>query len=180
MERQNVYIHESAYVSDEAKIGENTKIWVNCQVREGVSIGQNCILSKDTYVDLDVQIGNNVKIQNGVSIYHGVTIEDDVFVGPNVAFTNDMFPRALNAEWKVTETLIKKGASIGANSTIRCGNTLGEYSMVGAGSVVTKDVAPFELVVGNPAKRIGYVCKCGYRLDGKCPFCGIDIEEIKI
>jgi len=167
-----VFIHDSAHISSDAKIGEGTKIWINSQIREHSQIGENCIISKDTYIDEHVIIGNRVKIQNGVSVYHGVKIEDDVFVGPNATFTNDHVPRAFNSSWKITETTVKKGASIGANATIICGVTIGEYAMIGAGSVVTKNIAPHALVVGNPAKQIGYVCKCGNRLsDGFCTQC---------
>lgn len=161
----SIFIHDSAHVSNNAIIGENSKIWINSQVREGSKIGDNCIISKDTYIDTGVFIGNYVKIQNGVSVYSGVTIEDKVFIGPNVVFTNDYFPRACNTEWKITPTLVKEGASLGANSTIVCGIIIGTYSMVGAGSVVTKDVPPYALVVGNPAKKIGFVCECGQRLN---------------
>ena len=168
----DVFIHPSAFVSNEAVIGKGSKVWVNSQIREKVVIGENCIISKDTYIDIGVEIGNNVKIQNGVSIYQGVTIGNGVFIGPNAVFTNDYFPRAENSAWEVTPTVFKDGCSIGANATIICGNTLGEYCMVGAGSVVTKDVPPYALVVGNPAKVIGYVCICGQRLqDGVCPNC---------
>lgn len=177
----NVFIHPSAHVSDQAKIGEGTKVWINVQVRENVSIGTNCIISKDVYVDHGVQIGNNCKIQNSVSVYNGVTIEDDVFVGPNVSFTNDKVPRAFNPNWKITPTLVKKGVSLGANSTIVCGVTVGKYAMVAAGSVVTKNVPAYALVLGNPAKLIAYVCECGNRLGSGniCPVCGkeIDIEN---
>lgn len=178
-ERKNVFIHPTANVSDEAIVGDNTKIWINSQVRESAQIGSDCIISKDTYIDFDVKIGNGCKVQNGVSVYHGVTIEDAVFIGPNVAFTNDFYPRAFSGdEWIVTKTLVKQGASIGANATIICGNTLGEYCMIGSGSVVTKDVPPHALVVGNPAKQIGYVCSCGYKLteSGCCPQCGKHYE----
>ena len=169
---EDVFVHPSAHVADGAVIGKGTKIWINAQIRENTSIGENCIISKDTYIDAGVSIGSGVKIQNSVSIFHGVTIADDVFIGPNACFTNDYFPRSFNADWKITETKIEKGASIGANSTIVCGHTLGEYCMVGAGSVVTKDVPPYTLVVGNPARPIGMVCKCGQRIDGgACPIC---------
>jgi len=161
---EEVYIHPSAHVSDDCFIGKGTKIWVNAQVRENSIIGENCIISKDTYIDIGVEIGNNVKIQNGVSVFHGVTISDDVLVGPNVCFTNDYYPRAFNTEWTISETKVERGVSIGANTTIICGNTLGEYCMVGAGSVVTKDVPSYALVVGNPAVPIGMVCKCGNRI----------------
>ena len=169
---EDVYIHHSANVSDKAVIGKGTKIWVNSQVRENSVIGDNCIISKDTYIDTGVKIGNSVKIQNAVSVYNGVTIEDDVFVGPNACFTNDLVPRAFNTNWKITETKVESGASIGANATIVCGVTLGEYCMVGAGSVVTKDVPPFTLVLGNPARIIGKICKCGKKLvNDACPDC---------
>lgn len=173
----DIFIHSSAHVSDKAQIGSGSKIWINSQIREGAVIGENCIISKDTYIDTGVSIGSGVKIQNGVSVYHGVTIEDDVFVGPNAVFTNDYVPRAFNADWKITETLIKKGASIGANATVVCGNTVGEYALVAAGSVVVRDVPAHGLVVGNPARLIGYVCKCGQRLDKSnvCPQCKIKI-----
>lgn len=134
----NIYIHPTANVSSEAKIGEGTKIWINSQVREKSEIGSNCIISKDTYIDTQVQIGNNCKIQNGVSVYHGVIIEDDVFFGPNACFTNDKVPRAFDSQWKITPTLVKQGASIGANSTIVCGVVVEEYAMIAAGSVVTR------------------------------------------
>jgi UDP-2-acetamido-3-amino-2,3-dideoxy-glucuronate N-acetyltransferase len=160
----NIYIDPSAHVSSEAKIGAGTKVWINTQIRENTSIGTNCIISKDVYIDSGVCIGNSCKIQNSVSVYQGVTIEDDVFVGPNVSFTNDKVPRAFNADWCITNTLVKKGASLGANSTIICGITIGEYAMVAAGSVVTKDVAPFTLVVGNPARVVTKIDKAGNKI----------------
>ena len=170
----NFFIHESAHISPDAIIGEGTKIWINSQIREFSHIGKNCTIGKDTYIDEHVFIGDRVKIQNGVSVYNGVTIEDDVFVGPNVTFTNDHVPRAFNTSWKISETIIKKGASIGANATIICGITIGEYAMIGAGSVIVKNVLPYTLVVGNPAKQIGFVCKCGFKLTdaGDCRHCG--------
>jgi acetyltransferase-like isoleucine patch superfamily enzyme len=162
--REGVTIHPSATVDDRAEIGEGTKIWVNVQVREGTRIGRRCILSKDVYVDHGVAIGDNCKIQNSVSVYSGVTIEDDVFIGPNACFTNDKVPRAFNAEWSVTPTLVRRGASIGANATIVCGIEIGEYAMVAAGAVVTKDVAPYTLVAGNPARPLGRIDKDGNRV----------------
>ncbi|MDR1292985.1 MAG: acetyltransferase [Clostridiales Family XIII bacterium] len=173
---KDVFIHGSAHVSDDALIGEGTKVWVNAQIREHARIGKDCVVGKDAYVDHGVEIGDNVKIQNGVSVFSGVTLEDDVFVGPNAAFTNDHNPRAKNADWEITPTLIRRGASLGANCTIVCGHNVGEHAMVGAGSVVTKDVAPYDLVAGNPALRIGRVCKCGARADdGVCPECGYEL-----
>ncbi len=161
----NVFIHPTANVSNDVKIGNGTKIWINSQIREKVEIGENCIISKDTYIDTQVKIGSGCKIQNSVSIYHGVTIEDDVFIGPNACFTNDKVPRAFDPYWKITPTLIKKGASIGANATIVCGITIGEYAMVGAGSVVTKNVEPYSLVMGNPAKHYSYIDKMGNKIE---------------
>lgn len=163
----NIFIHESANVSLDSKIGQGTKVWINSQIREQSEIGNNCIISKDTYIDINVVIGNNCKIQNGVSVYDGVIIEDDVFIGPNACFTNDKVPRAFEQEWKIVPTLIKKGASIGANATIVCGITIGEYAMVAAGSVVTKDVKPFSLVMGNPAKHYSYVDRTGNKIQGE-------------
>jgi len=167
IQREGVYIHPSAIVSDQATIGKGTKVWVNCQIREDVVIGENCIISKDTYIDHAVRIGSRVKIQNGVSVYNGVTIEDDVFVGPNVTFTNDKVPRAFNTEWKIVPTHICKGASLGANCTVICGIRIGEYAMVAAGSVVTKDVEPYSLVMGNPARHYCYIDKNGNKIASK-------------
>lgn len=159
----DVYIHPSATVSSGARIGDGTKVWVNVQIREDAAIGENCILSKDVYVDHAVTIGDRCKVQNGVSIYNGVTIGDDVFVGPHAAFTNDKVPRAFNADWQITSTRLEKGCSIGANSTIVCGITIGAYAMVAAGSVVTKDVAAYTLVAGNPARPIATIDEAGNR-----------------
>jgi len=170
----DIFIHPTAEVSEKAMIGDRTKIWNQVQIRENANIGSNCIISKNVYVDSDVILGNNVKVQNNVNIYHGVTVEDDVFLGPSMTFTNDFYPRAFSDEWEVYKTKVEKGASIGANATIVCGITIGEYAMIGAVSVVTKDVPPHALVVGNPAKQIGFVCKCGYKLEAnkQCPRCG--------
>lgn len=165
-------IHPTADVSPQASIGEGTSIWHHCQIREGASIGRNCILGKGVYVDFGVVIGNNVKVQNGISIYHGVTIEDGVFCGPHCVFTNDKWPRAVNPDgspkgaldWTVSQTLIRKGASIGAHATIVCGITVGQWAIIGAGSVVTRNVPDYGLVYGNPARLRGFVCPCGGRL----------------
>lgn len=172
--KQGIFVHGTAEVSDKAIIGQGTKIWNHTQVREEAVIGDECILGKNVYIDVGVHIGNRVKIQNNVNVYHGVTIEDDVFLGPSMTFTNDLFPRAFSEDWEVYKTEVKKGASIGANATIVCGHTIGKYAMVGAGSVVTEDVADYALVIGNPARQIGWVCECGNRLDndGKCQGCG--------
>ncbi len=170
-----IYIHPTAEVSGEATVGDGTKIWNQAQVREGASIGAGCVISKNTYIDTGVSIGARCKLQNNVNVYHGVTLEDDVFVGPSATFTNDRFPRAANAAWQITPTVVKSGASIGANATIVCGVTVGAYAMVGAGAVVTRNVPPHTLVAGNPARVIGRVCRCGRRVgerEDKCEKCG--------
>lgn len=169
---QEFFSHPSAEVSPDATIGAGTKIWHHSQIREGAVIGQNCVLSKGVYIDSGVQIGNNVKIQNGISIYHGVALEDGVFCGPHCVFTNDKLPRAINPDgslksaddWVLAETLVKKGVSIGAQATIVCGVTIGQWAMVGSGAVVTRNVPPHGLVYGNPARLRGFVCACGQKL----------------
>lgn len=160
----NYYKHPTAIVESD-KIGEGSKVWHFVHIREKSVVGNNCNIGKSVYIDTEVKVGDNVKVQNFVSIYKGVKIKDDVFVGPSVVFTNDLYPRAfIWEEEKIVPTVVEKGASIGANSTIICGVTIGEYAMVGAGSVVTKDVPPFGLVFGNPARLKGFVCYCGKRL----------------
>ena len=167
-----IRLHPTAEVSTEAMIGPGTSIWHQAQVREGARIGTNCIIGKGVYIDEGVQIGNNVKIQNYVSIFHGVSINDGVFIGPHVCFTNDLCPRAVNpdgslktaSDWELSETLIRQGAALGANSTILCGVTIGRWAMVGAGSVVTRDVPDYGLVWGNPARLRGFVGPTGKSL----------------
>ncbi len=159
------FIHPSAHVDADAAIGEGSRLWINVQVREGARIGRECIISKDVYMDCHVEIGDRCKVQNGVSLYHGVTVGDDVFIGPNAAFTNDRVPRAFNTDWQITPTRVDNGASIGANATIVCGVTIGEYAMVAAGSVVTKDVPPYTLVKGNPARPCARIDREGNRLE---------------
>ena len=174
----SVYIHPSAEVSEQAKIGDGTKIWNLAQVREDSVIGKNCIISKNVYIDAKAILGDRVKVQNNVNVYNGVEIGDDVFLGTSMTFTNDFYPRAFNADWEITRTYVENGASIGANATIVCGVTIGEYAMVGSGSVVTKDVPAFALVAGNPARRIGTVCKCGRRANtATCPHCKFTLPE---
>lgn len=162
-----VFIHKTAEVSKEANIGEATKVWNNAQIRESARIGEKCVISKDVYIAENVSIGARCKIQNGVSVFQGVTLENDVFVGPNATFTNDKIPRAFNEKWEITPTLVKEGASIGANATIVCGITIGKYAMVAAGSVVTKDVEDYSLVIGNPARHYSYIDKAGNKVEVK-------------
>lgn len=155
-------IHESAYVEDGAEIGKDTSIWHFAHVRKKAKIGKNCNIGKSVYIDTEVVIGNNCKIQNFASLYKGLTVGDNVFIGPHVCFTNDLYPRAhIWSDDKIEKTIVDEGASIGANSTIIAGVKIGKYSMIGAGSVVTKNVPDFSLVVGNPARVIGEVDKDG-------------------
>jgi acetyltransferase-like isoleucine patch superfamily enzyme len=158
-------IHPTALIEDGATIGQGTKVWHHSHVRSGASIGAGCRIGKNVFVDAGVSIGDGCKIQNNVSIYAGVTLEDRVFVGPSAVFTNDLFPRADSPSWEVVPTLIRSGSSIGANSTILCGVTVGVRAMVGAGSVVTKSVPDHTLVIGNPARPAGMVCVCGRTVD---------------
>ena len=168
-------IHETAYVEEGALIGEGTGIWQYCIIKSGAVIGAGCNIGAGCYIEDKVKIGNGVKIKNNITLYEGVTVEDDVFLGPNCVFTNVINPRSfIERKKEFKETVVKKGATIGANATIICGNSIGRYAMVGAGSVVTKDVPDYTLVVGNPARLLGYVCECGCRLDEalKCSACG--------
>jgi acetyltransferase-like isoleucine patch superfamily enzyme len=155
--REGAYVHETAEVDPSVQIGAGSKIWNNVQIRENAIIGKGCVVGKSVYIDHTVIIGDRVKIQNSVSIYHGVTVEDDVFLGPHMTFTNDLYPRAFDPEWHVVPTVVRKGASVGANVTVVCGVELGAYCMVGAGAVVTRDVPPHALVLGNPARIVGFV-----------------------
>lgn len=155
------FAHETAIVEDGAEVGEDTRIWHHCHIRTGARIGNGCVLGKNVFVDSAAALGNGVKVQNNVSVYSGVTLEDDVFVGPSAVFTNDLHPRAANPDWEITNTTVRRGASIGANATIICGNDIGSHAMVGSGAVVTSPVEDHALVVGNPARVIGWVCECG-------------------
>ena len=175
-------IHESAYVDDGAKIGAGTRIWHFCHVLGGAVIGERCSLGQNVVVMNGVRIGNDVKIQNNVSVYEGVELEDDVFCGPSMVFTNVVNPRShVSRKNEYRRTLVKRGATIGANATIVCGATLGEYAFIGAGSVVTSDVPAYALVVGVPGRRIGWMCQCGERLSdsgaGICKACGSKYES---
>ena len=183
-------IHETAIVEEGAQLGEGTRVWHFAHIRKGAKIGKNGNIGKDVYIDTNVIIGDNCKIQNFASLYHGLIIGNNVFIGPHVCFTNDLFPRAsIWNEERLVKTVVKDGASIGANSTIIAGITIGESAMVGAGAVVTKDVPNHALVFGNPAQIRGFVCECGIKLEKKskkknlvlllCPQCGkeVNIEE---
>jgi acetyltransferase-like isoleucine patch superfamily enzyme len=157
------FIHEKAW-SESKNIGINTKVWAFTHILPESEIGSECNIGEHCYIENDVIIGNDVTIKNGISIWDGITIEDKVFLGPNMVFTNDIMPRSKNRENVLVKTLVKKGASIGANATIIGGCTIGQYAMIGAGSVVTKDVMDFSLCYGNPAKHKGFICKCGAKL----------------
>lgn len=169
-------VHPTAVVEDGAEIGDGTRVHHFVHVRGGARVGAGCVLGKSVYIDAGVVVGSRCKVQNFVSIYSGVVLEDEVFVGPSATFTNDRYPRVAGDRWEVQPTLVRTGASIGANATILCGLTIGEWAVVGAGAVVTTDVEPHRLVVGNPAKAIGWVCRCGRRVPGgpgtACPTCG--------
>jgi UDP-2-acetamido-3-amino-2,3-dideoxy-glucuronate N-acetyltransferase len=186
----SIYVHPTAEVSPLAIVGAGTRIWRQVHVREHAEVGENCNIGKGVYIDAHVHIGSCVKIQNHASLFEGLTLEDGVFIGPHVCFTNDLMPRAITPDgklksaddWLVTPTLVKYGASIGAGSVILCGVTIGTFALIGAGSMVTRDVPPHALVFGNPARQHGYVCRCARRLtnlreqDGQlvgwCEVCG--------
>ena len=176
------FVHESAYVDDGARIGKGTKIWHFCHVMPGAEIGERCSLGQNVVVMSGTRLGTNVKVQNNVSIYEGVELEDDVFCGPSMVFTNVLNPRShVPRRNEYRRTLIRRGATIGANATIVCGVTLGEYAFVGAGAVVTADVPPYAMMVGVPAQRRGWMCQCGERLPdsgvGTCAACGTRYER---
>lgn len=187
---KDYFIHESSYIDADVSIGKGTKIWHFSHILSNTKIGDNCSFGQNCVVGPNVSIGNNVKVQNNISIYDGVQVEDDVFIGPSVVFTNVINPRSFivrKQEYK--KTLLKKGVSIGANATIVCGNTLGEYAFIGAGTVVTKDVPNYALIVGNPSLQIGWVSKSGHRLNfddshfATCPETGeryqLENDEVK-
>ncbi len=154
------FIHESAFVEDDVVIGSGTRVWHHCHIRSGARIGSDVSLGKGVFVDVDVRIGDRVKAQNHVYLPQGLTVEDDDFLGPKATFTNDVYPRATD-DWELTPTTIGRGASVGANATVVAGRHLGPYCVVGAGSVVTRPVEAFELVAGNPARRLGWVDESG-------------------
>lgn len=181
-----VTIHESCYIDEPCTIGKGTKIWHFSHVMKNCRIGENCNLGQNVVVSPDVTLGNNVKVQNNVSIYTGVVIEDNVFCGPSMVFTNILIPRSeIVRRDEYVKTTIRKGASMGANCTIICGNEIGQYALIGSGAVVAKDVPAYAIMVGVPAKRIGWACRCGVTLPksaGKpqplqCPACGNEYKD---
>lgn len=177
------FVHESSYIDDDCVIGDGTMIWHFCHVIRGSRLGEKCRIGQNVVIGPDVAIGRNCKIQNNVSIYNGVTLEDDVFCGPSMVFTNIGTPRShVDRRGEYAVTLVRQGASIGANATIVCGHTLGRFCFVGAGAVVTRDVKDHALVVGNPARQIGWMCHCGERLQleqqaAVCGRCGSRYRE---
>jgi UDP-2-acetamido-3-amino-2,3-dideoxy-glucuronate N-acetyltransferase len=177
------FAHESAYIDDGAVVGRGTKIWHFSHVMPGAVIGEHCNLGQNVVVMPGTVLGDNVKVQNNVSIYEGVTLEDDVFCGPSCVFTNVINPRShVSRKSEYKRTLVRRGSTIGANATVVCGVTLGEYCFVGAGAVITADVLPYALVVGVPARRVGWMCRCGERLlpkegRGICAACGAWYQE---
>ena len=178
----DVFVHESSFVDDGAQIGKGTKIWHFCHVMPGAVIGAACNLGQNVVVMNGVRMGDRVKIQNNVSLYEGVVLEDDVFCGPSMVFTNVINPRShVSRRGEFQETLVRRGATIGANATVLCGTTLGEYCFVGAGAVVTKDVPAYAIMTGVPARRTGWACRCGVTLEGAgkltCSACGALYEE---
>jgi UDP-2-acetamido-3-amino-2,3-dideoxy-glucuronate N-acetyltransferase len=163
---RNYFVHESSYIDEPCEIGEETKIWHFSHVMAGSKIGRRCNIGQNVVISPQVVIGDNVKIQNNVSVYTGVELEDDVFCGPSMVFTNVTNPRShVSRKDEFRKTLVKRGASIGANATIVCGHTIGRYAFIGAGAVVTRDVPDYAMAVGNPARVIGWMCKCGLRLN---------------
>jgi len=179
-------VHESSYVDSDVLIGAGTTIWHFCHVLTGSRIGERCRIGQNVVVGPRVSIGSNVKIQNNVSVYEGVTLEDDVFCGPSIVFTNILTPRSAYPRSRSEDnrpTLVKRGASLGANATIVCGRTIGQYALIGAGAVVTKDVPPYAVIYGNPARQRGWACECGVVLEfqgshAKCAECGRQYRQI--
>jgi len=166
MDMNTVFIHQTAVVDEPSEIGKGTRIWHFCHLMSHCRLGENCNLGQNVFVASGVSLGNNVKVQNNVSIYEGVEIEDDVFLGPSMVFTNVSTPRAhVSRKDEYGRTVVRQGATIGANATIICGHCIGAYAFIGAGAVVTKDVEDHALVVGNPAKQVGWMCHCGERLE---------------
>ncbi len=190
MSEKKFFVHESSYIDEPCKIGDGTKIWHFSHIMKNAEIGNNCNIGQNVVISPDVVLGNTVIIQNNVSVYTGVICEDDVFLGPSMVFTNVVNPRShIIRRDQYQQTLVKQGASIGANAVIICGNEIGKFSFIGAGAVITKDVPDYALVVGNPGKIIGWMCQCGIRLNfnatssAQCKDCGkeyIQISTIEI
>lgn len=179
---EKYFVHPSSYIDENVKIGKGTKIWYFCHIQNGAVIGDNCNMGQNVNIANNVKIGNNVKIQNNVSVYEGVELEDYVFCGPSCVFTNDLTPRCLNPKGALgyLKTVVKYGASIGANATVVCGHTIGKHAMIASGAVVTKNVPDYALFAGVPAKRIAWVCSCGGLMKSKnliCPECGKEYVE---
>src|ERR1700730_964601 len=183
LEIKDVFVHESSIVDEPCDIGEGTKIWHFCHVMRDAKLGRNCSLGQNVFVARGVVIGSNVKIQNNVSLYEGVELEDNVFCGPSMVFTNVINPRSeIVRKHEYRPTLVRRGATLGANCTVLCGHTVGAYAVVGAGAVVTKGVPGYALVLGNPARHVGWMCRCGTRLLGRgpaftCASCGTAYRE---
>ena len=180
--KKDYFVHESSYVDEPCLIGKGTKIWHFSHIMKDSIIGENCNIGQNVVISPGVTLGNNVKIQNNVSVYTGVICEDDTFLGPSCVFTNVINPRSfIERKEEYKQTVVKKGASIGANATIVCGYNIGAYAFIGAGSVVTKDIPDYALIVGNPGRVVGYVCQCGNRLEEletkyKCNTCNKEYE----
>lgn len=177
------FAHESSYIDETAKIGKGTKIWHFSHIMNDCVIGDDCNIGQNVVISPNVKLGNNIKVQNNVSVYTGVICEDDVFLGPSCVFTNVINPRSfISRKEEYKPTILKKGCSIGANATIVCGHNIGKYALIGAGTVVTKDVPDYALYIGNPGRLVGYICECGIKLvkDGEttyhCPTCGKKYE----
>jgi len=188
--KNKFWAHKTAEIKKGAKIGKGTKIWQNCQILKGAQIGENCVIGHNCFISSKAKIGNGVKLESNIDVWDLVTLEDFVFVGPSAVFTNDLTPRAKYPKKEYPQygkwlpTLVKTGATIGANATILCGITIGKWAIAGAGSVVTKDVPDYAIVVGNPAKIIGWACECGNKLqfkEGKaiCKICKRKYQKVK-
>lgn len=175
MKVKNYFVHDTAIIDEESSIGDGTRVWHWCHIMKNVTIGENCNIGEHAFIESGVILGNNVKVKNNVAIYTGVECENNVFLGPNCVFTNVSNPRSfIGRKHEFKKTIIHEGATIGANATIVCGHDIGKYAFVGAGSVVTKSVPDYTMVIGNPAKFYAYVCKCGCQLDInlRCEACG--------